>query len=65
MFWLAVVISVCALVIMIAAISDKNHNSTGFGVGSVDFTVAVMSWMQVIKCESDLRLLKLVENLKK
>jgi len=64
-FWLAVVISVCALVIMIAAISDKNHNSTGFSVGCLEFTVAVMAWTQVFKCESELRLLKLVEKLKK
>jgi hypothetical protein len=65
MFWCAVVITVCALGIMFATMSDKNHNSAGGGVAGVEFGVAVMTWMQVFKCESDLRLLKLVDKLKK
>ncbi len=65
MFWCSVVISVCALGMMVVAINDKHHNSTGFGVAGLEFTVAAMTWMQVFKCESDLRLLKLVDKLKK
>ncbi len=61
MFWLAVVISVCALLILFIETTEKTHN---FGIGGVEFTVAVMSWVQVMKCESDLRLLKLVDRLK-
>jgi hypothetical protein len=34
------------------------------GVAGVEFAVAAMTWMQVLKMESDLRLLKLVEKLK-
>jgi len=57
MFWCAVVISACALLMIIGA-----HNS---GSAGVEFAVAAMTWMQVLKCESDLRLLKLVDKLKK
>ncbi|HZF02009.1 MAG TPA: hypothetical protein VE344_08955 [Methylomirabilota bacterium] len=64
-FWCAVVITVCALGMMIAAINDKNHNSARGGVVGVEFAVAAMTWMQVFKCESDLRLLKLIDKLQK
>ena len=56
MFWCAVVISVCAVLMIFNA-----HNS---GSAGVEFAVAAMTWMQVFKCESDLRLLKLVDKLK-
>jgi len=65
MFWCAVVITVCALGMMIAAMNDKNRNPAGAGAAGVEFGVAAMTWMQVFKCESDLRLLKLVDKLKK
>ena len=65
MFLLAVVISGGALLMMCAAVSDKNHNPIGGIVAAIEFTVAAMTWMQVFKCESDLRLLKIIEKIKK
>jgi len=52
----AVVISACALFMIFNA-----HNS---GSAEIEFAVAAMTWMQVLKCESDLRLLMLVDKLK-
>lgn len=62
LFWCAVVITLCALGMIFAELNNRANNSE---VAGVEFGVAVMTWMQVFKCESDLRLLKLVEKLKK
>jgi uncharacterized membrane protein len=62
LFWCAMLITVCALVIIFAETSGKPHGS---GVAGVAFAGVAMSWMLVIRCESDLRLLKMVEKLKK
>jgi hypothetical protein len=59
-FWCAVLISVCALGMIFAEINAKKAS----GVAGVEFAVAAMTWMQVLKIESDLRLLKLIEKLK-
>ena len=61
LFWCAVLITVCALLMIFVETNAKAHNS---GIAGVEFTVAAMTWMQVLKIESDLRLLKLVEKLK-
>jgi hypothetical protein len=59
-FWGAVITTVCALAVLFIEASGKTHNS---GMGPVFFTIAAMNWMQVMKCESDLRLLKMVDSL--
>jgi hypothetical protein len=61
MFWGAVIITACALVIFFIEATGKTHSPE---LPGAMFFVAVMNWMQVFKCESDLRLLKLVEKLK-
>jgi hypothetical protein len=60
-FWAAVISSVCALAIMFIEITGKAHIS-GMS-GAVFFYVSAMNWMQVMKCDSDLRLLKMVDKL--
>ena len=48
---------------MIVGINDKSHNISASAAG-LAFFMAALIWMQVLKLESDLRLLKLVEKLK-
>jgi hypothetical protein len=62
MFWGAMIISACALGIFFIEATGKTHSPELTGTM---FFVAAMNWMQVFKCESDLRLLKLVDKLKK
>jgi hypothetical protein len=57
LFWCAIVVSVCAFFDV--------HNSGTDGVLAAQFAIVAMMWWQVFKCESDLRLLKLVDKLKK
>jgi hypothetical protein len=64
LFWCAVLVNVCAIAVIIFAMNDKFHNPAGAGVVGIMCAVAAMQWMQVLKNDSDLRLLKLVEKLK-
>ena len=59
--WLAWGMTACALLFVIADIFSEQRNS---GAMAPFFFAAAIQWMQVFKCESDLRLLKLVEKLK-
>ncbi len=65
--WCAVLWSVCAFIQMIlgmiSGIYGLSHNFSASAAGW-NFFMAAMIWMLVLKCETDLRLLKLVEKLK-
>jgi len=58
MVWCAVVCTLCAFVCFVVPGSGSH------GEGSASFVACVM-WIQVMKLESDLRLLKMVEALRK
>jgi hypothetical protein len=61
LFWCAMLMTVCALVVMFAEFYSKTGKP---GFGGVEFAFALGVWMQVLKLENDLRLLRLVEKLK-
>jgi hypothetical protein len=64
-FWIAWVVTVCALLSVVAEIFDTNRGQHGSGVAAPLFFAAAMEWMLAHKFDSDVRLLKLVEKLKK
>ena len=61
--WTAWLMTGCALLFIIADIFSKQQHTSG--APAPLFFVAALQWMQIFKCESDLRLLKLVDKLKK
>lgn len=61
-FWCAAFFTVCLSVIGFSEVCGKTQNS---GFVAMDAFAAAMTWMGVFNCQSDLRLLKLVEKLKK
>jgi hypothetical protein len=63
--WCAVLMSVCAFILMILGMISEIYGKSNIpSIAVVEFFLAALIWMQVLKTESDLRLLKLVEKLK-
>jgi hypothetical protein len=62
-FWVAALLSVCFLLIFILGAFHPTLGALGGAVGTGFFMLA--QWMTVMKIESDLRLLKVVEQLRR
>ena len=60
--WIAPITTLCALTIAFIDGFEKSGNAAG---SALALFIATMNWVLLFKCESDLRLLKLVEMLKK
>ena len=62
-FWLAALLSICFLIIFILGAFHPTLGALGGAIGTGFFMLA--QWMTVMKIESDLRLLKVVEQLRR